>query len=285
MAMAKRRAGKRTTARPTRATTTRTKPETIVDQLGHVVGAGGRRRGVGIADVHQPVAERPPHLDRRGGQADVLERLRVGEQVGALATLDDLHRQPPRRRGERQPADAQRRSDSARRSGHGALGDGDDQPQHGSRGDHQQGGRVDVADGPDDEGTQRGVTPAGTGRRPDRQPDDPSERRPMAAASTTSARRTGRDMARAGRASPAAIAASIERPSRRAAQATPVPAAEHDRADPQAVGHPVGQPDGLGAGVPRPGRPGVGDHLMGHPAGELARIEASRSSRDTAGAD
>jgi hypothetical protein len=39
----------------------------------HVVGAGGGGRGVAVADVHQPVPERPPHLDGRRGVAHVLE--------------------------------------------------------------------------------------------------------------------------------------------------------------------------------------------------------------------
>ncbi len=271
MAIAKRRAGKLTDCEADQADDDEEEPAHDRRQIGHVVGAGGRRRGVRIADVHQPVAERPPRLDRRRRQADVLERLRVGEQVGALATLDDLHRQPPRRRGERQPADARRRGDGAT-SGHGALGDGDEQPQHGSRGDHQHRRRVDGADGADDERAQRGVTPAGACRRPDRQPDDPAESGPRQE-HRRRPRHVGDEIRRE----------LVEQPGGdrrldRETEAARRPGdagtgGEHDRADPQTVGDPVGQTEGLGGDVPRAARPGVGDHLVGHPAGELAGVE------------
>ena len=75
----------------------------------HVVASGRRRRVPGVAHVGQPVAEVAPHLGRRRRVADRVQRLAVGQHVGAEPALDRHRDDPPQRHDERQAADAQRR--------------------------------------------------------------------------------------------------------------------------------------------------------------------------------
>ena len=153
-----------------------------------------------------------------------------------------------------------------------ALDDGDGEPQHRAGGDQQHRGRVDGADRPDDECTEGGVAPAGSCRRPDRQADDPPEGGPWQ--EHRGRPRHVRDEVRRELIEQTGGDRRLDRqpePARRPGDSGA--GRQHDRPDPQAVGHPVRQAEGLGDDVPRSARPGVGDHLVGHPPGELTGIE------------
>ena len=238
----------------------------------HVVGSGGRGRGERVAHVRQPVTEATPHLGRRRREADVLQRFRVGEQIGALAALDRQHHQPPQRGADRQDPDAGG-GDDGPADRHRAFDHGEQQPQQRRRSHHRQGGRVHRTGGGDHQCAQRGVPPPRSGRRADREAEHPAQAGPR-----EQHRRRARDVRHEVRGQ------LVDQPGgdrRGEPEAEPAPhgpgdsgaGGEHDRGDPQAVGDPVGQADRLRGHVPRAGRPQVGDHLVRHPPRELAGVE------------
>ena len=67
-----------------------------------VVDRCRRRRSVGVAHVEQPVSEAAGDLGRCRGERHRLERLRIGQHVGAVAALDHQHHDPPERHAEAQ---------------------------------------------------------------------------------------------------------------------------------------------------------------------------------------
>ncbi len=247
----------------------------------HHVVTGGRRRGrVGIAHVEQPVAQAPPDLRCRRREAHRLQRLRVGQHVGATAALDHQHRDPPERHAEREPADLHRR-----RCGPAPrdlpLRRGDDQPQQRRRHDHHQRGGVDCPDGEYDKGGDRGIAPAGARRRADGQPDDPAQPGPR-----EEHRRRPRDVRQDVRRELVEDRGG-ERGGEPETEFAGGPqhagsGGEEQRAQPQAMGDPVRESGVLTEPEPRPMRPQVGDHLVGDPAGELAGIEGERGIADEA---
>ena len=277
-ATAKRRCRHVVATSPTRATRRSTKPVAIEPARHHVVTGRGRGGGVGVAHVEEPVAKASPHLRRRRGEADRLQRLRVRQHVGAATALDRQHRDPPQRHAERQAADlgavvvARRhviwRSVAAITS-------------------HSSGAGTiiisAVAFTAPTENTTRAASAACRQRvevaAPDGQADDPAEPGPR-----EEHRRRPRDVRQdvrgelvddgRGEGGAEAETESAGRPQHATARG------EHQRADPQPVGHPVGQPDRVAQPVPGSLRPEVGDDLVGDPAGELPAVERPRGVGD-----
>ena len=168
---------------------------------------------------------------------------------------------------------------AARRHGDLALGGGVDQPQHRGRGDHHQGGRVGRADGGDDQRQQRGVAPrlrvAASTVSPTIQP------RPAHGSSIADVRDTyGRTYGESWYTAAAASAAGEPEPEAAGRPQHPGAGQQEQRADPQPVGHPVWQADGVAQPVPGPLGPQVGDRLVRHPSGELAPVERPRGVGD-----
>ena len=129
---------------------------------------------------------------------------------------------------------------------------------------------------------ERGMTPTRPGRRGRREADDPTQAGPgqqHGGRPRDIGQQVGRELVH-------------ERGHRRGEDAEPEAPGrpqdagardEHERADPEPVGHPVGEAGHVAQPVPRPLGPQVGDHLVGDPTPELAGVDGVRRVADEPG--
>ena len=252
------------------------------DAVAHVVDAGDDPLAELVVAVEEPVAEASDDLRCRGGHRHGLVGLGVADDGDAVAAFHDQADEPPEGHADGQQPGAPHRAQGLPERHLPLDPDGEGDPEDRADADEDDRGEVGAADGQRHQGERGRIAPPADPDGPGEEGDEPGQAGPRQQDHGDAGRvvqdvgaqgvgQGGHDHARVppGRRGGLLVVVTGRSvgPTEGAQQVEDAGArGEHEAAQPQALGQPVGHADGVEEPVEGPHRPQVADDLVGHPA-------------------